>query len=112
MTVTSKRALAAGALSLCLAIAAGCEDRRYVVEPPVAPGTELVPDRPGVDIDVNTPAGRVKVDGATSQVAPHRDVKVDVGGGKVEVDIDGKPVLERIRERREERQLEVNPPTP
>jgi len=109
--VVMKRSLAAGALLVGLAIAAGCEDRRYV-EPPVAPGTEIAPASPGVDVDVNTPAGRVKVDGAASPTAPHRDVKVDVGGGKIEVDVDGKPVLERIRERREARQQEVNPPTP
>jgi len=91
-----------------LTFTAGCEDRRYVEPAPV-----VTPATPGVDVDVNTPAGRVTVDGSASPVAPHRDVKVDVGNGKVEVDVDGKPLVERIRERREERNLApVLPPTP
>lgn len=92
-------------------MAVGCEDRRYV-DPAVAPGTEVKPTPPsGVDVDVNTPAGRVKVDGgsAKSPVAPRREVKVDVGHGNVEVDVDGKPIVERIRERRAE---EATTPTP
>jgi hypothetical protein len=107
--------VAAAALLLGLAFTAGCEDRRYVepvVPPPVkgAPALEIPPVRPGVDVEVNTPAGRVDVDGANaSPAAPHRDIKVDVGGGNVEIDVDGKPLVERIRERREERNL---PPAP
>lgn len=46
-------------------------------------------------------AGRVKVDGGVhSPLAPQREVKVDFGSGKVDVDIDGKPLMERIPERR------------
>jgi hypothetical protein len=104
MVLVSSKVFAAGAvlIGVGFGVTAGCEDRRYA-EP--APGTVIAPAAPGVDVDVNTPAGRVTVDGASSPVAPHRDVKVDVGNGKVEVDVDGKPLVERIRERREERNL-------
>lgn len=116
MVAYSRNVLVAGALLVAIAVAAGCEDRRYV-EPSrstrtTSTGTtEVVPVEPGLDVDVNTPAGRVHVDGETSAGTPRRDVKVDVGAGGVEVDVNGKPLVERIRERRAERN-EVNSTTP
>lgn len=107
-----QRILLLGLFLLGFVFAIGCEDRRYV-EPAPASEPTISPDAPGdVDVDVNTPLGHVKVDGerAGSAAAP-RDVKVNVGNGGAEVDVNGKPILERIRERRQE-QKELPAATP
>jgi|GEM_PF-5427370 len=93
-----------------VAAAMGCEDRRYV-EP--APGGPVVPGQvtPPSKVDVNTPAGRVTVTEDAPLLVPRREVNVDVGNGGVQIDVDGKPLVERIRERREE-QKDSLPPAP
>jgi hypothetical protein len=83
------------AILVGLAGLAGCKDHR-INEP-------ATPSAPKVNVDV--PGAHIGVEGQPESVAPHsRAIDVKVAPGDVKVNVDGEPLGERIRERREERQ--------
>jgi hypothetical protein len=88
--------LCGGLLAITGALSAGCKDQRIDHAP--APKHELKVDAPGVNLQVDTPAAAPAVPRAANEV------DVDVGPGGVQVGVDGQPLRERIRERREEAQ--------
>lgn len=72
----------------------GCENR------PAGPAVEV--ERRDGTIDANTGANGVDVD-IDRDVDGRKGVDVDVAPGRVNVDVDGAEIRDRIQERREER---------
>jgi hypothetical protein len=85
-----------GLLTATGALSAGCKDQR--IDHTATPKHEVKVDAPGVNVQVDAPAAAPAVPRAANEV------DVDVGPGGVQVGVDGEPLRERIRERREEAQ--------
>jgi hypothetical protein len=64
---------------------------------------------PGADVEGNGAHVDARVDGAAPDGAPRQDdVKVDVApGGGVDVKVQGEPIRDRLRQRREAREAEA-----
>src|SRR6185295_2322982 len=89
----------------------GCDAKVRSTAAPNETKTEIRvdTDRPrGVDVDVR-PLDQKKVDVDVARPRDDKKVEVDVGRGGVKVDVDGKPLRERIDERREERRESPQP---
>jgi hypothetical protein len=82
-----------GLAGITLLISAGCEEKRIDTAPPA-----------GRETRIQVPGADVRIKGPATPVVPHSGdgVDVNVGPGGVQVDVEGAPLRERIRERREE----------
>jgi hypothetical protein len=90
LKLTSGAALLASALL----VNSGCKDKR--IDSVNSPDREVTVEAPGADVRVNSPP-------ATPLVPrPGEGVDLNVGPGGVQVDVEGAPLRERVRELREE----------
>jgi hypothetical protein len=92
--------LCVGLTGITLLASAGCEEKRIDTVPPAGRETKI--EVPGADI---------RIEGPATPVVPRSGdgVDVNVGPGGVQVDVDGAPLRERIRERREEAKESATP---
>ncbi|HEY4310023.1 MAG TPA: hypothetical protein VGN12_11270 [Pirellulales bacterium] len=101
MKTTIFSTLCVGLIGITLLASAGCDEKKRIDDnPPVGRETKI--DVPGADI---------RIEGPATPVVPRSGdgVDVNVGPGGVQVDVDGAPLRERIRERREEAKESATP---